>query len=874
MKNLIDLKNIIPAISQGTIYRKSLIKQLNKKMKDENKKLLLISGPAGYGKTTLITNWIKQSDMNTAWLTIDQEDNEIKSFIQGIINSFRVIDDKLFEGTNHLLQLPNQDGVKAILSSFYSELRLIQQNIVLIFDDFHHIENNDINQILDKVIKYSNSNIKLALLTREDPQIKLRQYRLEDMIFELRTKDLKFNFKEAKKLYANLDISDNEVKDLTHKTEGWISGLKLAAIKLLDKDEKISHKFIEDFSGSNYYIMDYLLEEVLYDLNDNIKNFLLKTSVLDKLSPQLCNYILKRDDSLELLHKLQNMNLFIEEIDTNNHWYRYHQLFRDLLSFQLEDNQKKELHVRAAEWFAQNEIYNSAVAEALKAKKTQLAVNYIEEAIPKFLEEGKIKGLLYLIEKLSDQSIMESIPILIMKAWSLFIIGKKNDAIYYINLIQKYIDEIDEQNKGRLYTLTSLIPEINNQKDPTIMAKEALKLLPKKDHIFTINAWMSLGQIQASIGKVDKSINSFEKAYFLARQQNNSFLEIMALINLALKLNLKGKLKEANKLCNDTIERYSDTNHQIEALAKLVFIPKGIFAYQMGELKSANDMFLKGIEISEQLNLVHVAWMPKIYYAVNLYVQGNTQSALEVIDDLIAFTNKYNLLPHQKWAQSIKDEIYIKEGKLKFTKILEQKFQNKLHSKENFNYIRELFNYIRLLLLDQKTEKAISLLKDNLTLVQNIDFIDKIRYYLFLTISFYLKEDENNVEKNIVKMIDYINNEKYLSVFIREGEMCLPLIKKYKYLNTDLFNSIENILEDKIDKNDNKAQQLVEPLTERELEILNLAASGFTNQKIADELFITLGTTKWHLSNVYSKLGVKSRTKAAVKAKELGLIDE
>ncbi len=874
MKNLIDLKNIIPAISQGTIYRKSLIKQLNKKMKDENKKLLLISGPAGYGKTTLITNWIKQSDMNTAWLTIDQEDNEIKSFIQGIINSFRVIDDKLFEGTNHLLQLPNQDGVKAILSSFYSELRLIQQNIVLIFDDFHHIENNDINQILDKVIKYSNSNIKLALLTREDPQIKLRQYRLEDMIFELRTKDLKFNFKEAKKLYANLDISDNEVKDLTHKTEGWISGLKLAAIKLLDKDEKISHKFIEDFSGSNYYIMDYLLEEVLYDLNDNIKNFLLKTSVLDKLSPQLCNYILKRDDSLELLHKLQNMNLFIEEIDTNNHWYRYHQLFRDLLSFQLEDNQKKELHVRAAEWFAQNEIYNSAVAEALKAKKTQLAVNYIEEAIPKFLEEGKIKGLLYLIEKLSDQSIMESIPILIMKAWSLFIIGKKNDAIYYIKLIQKNIDEIDEQNKGRLYTLTSLIPEINNQKDPTIMAKEALKLLPKKDHIFTINAWMSLGQIQASIGKVDKSINSFEKAYFLARQQNNSFLEIMALINLALKLNLKGKLKEANKLCNDTIERYSDTNHQIEALAKLVFIPKGIFAYQMGELKSANDMFLKGIEISEQLNLVHVAWMPKIYYAVNLYVQGNTQSALEVIDDLIAFTNKYNLLPHQKWAQSIKDEIYIKEGKLKFTKILEQKFQNKLHSKENFNYIRELFNYIRLLLLDQKTEKAISLLKDNLTLVQNIDFIDKIRYYLFLTISFYLKEDENNVEKNIVKMIDYINNEKYLSVFIREGEMCLPLIKKYKYLNTDLFNSIENILEDKIDKNDNKAQQLVEPLTERELEILNLAASGFTNQKIADELFITLGTTKWHLSNVYSKLGVKSRTKAAVKAKELGLIDE
>jgi LuxR family maltose regulon positive regulatory protein len=874
LKNLIDLKNIIPAFSKGIIYRKSLIKQLNMQIRDENKKLLLISGPAGYGKTTLITSWINQIDINIAWLTIDEEDNKIKSFIQGVINSFQVIDDKLFEGTNHLLQLPNQDGLKAILSSFYSELRLIEQDIILIFDDFHHIENNDINQLLDKVIKYSNDNIKLVLLTREDPQIKLRQYRLEDMIFELRTKDLKFTLKEAKKLFANMDLNDKEVKDLTHKTEGWISGLKLAGIKLLDKDEKINHKFIEDFSGSNYYIMDYLLEEVLYDLDDNIKNFLLKTSVLDKLSPPLCNYILDRDDSLELLQKIQNMNLFIEEVDTNNHWYRYHQLFRDLLSFQLDDNQRNDLHLRAAEWFAQNGIYDSAVSEALKAEQTQLAVRYIEEAIPTFLEEGKIKGLLYLIEKLSDQSIMDSIPILIMKAWSLFVVGKKNDAIYYINIIQNNIDEIDEHNKGRLYTLTSLIPEINNQKDPTLMAKGALELIPKNDHIFTINAWMSLGQIQASLGRKDESIDSFKKAYFLARKQDNSFLEIISLINLALKLNQKGKLKEANKLCNDTIDRYSDSNEKIETLAKLIYIPKGIFAYQMGEFKAANNMLISGIEVSEQLNLIHVAWMPKIYYAVNLYTQNDTPNALAVIEDLIAYTNKYNLLPHQQWVKSIKDEIYIKEGKLKLTKILDQKFQKKLNSKDNFNYIRELFNYIRLLLLDQKTEQAISLLEDNLPQVQKIDFTDKIRYYLLLTISYYLQEDENNTENNMMKINDYLNNEKYLSIFIREGKMCLPLIKKYKYLNTDLFNSIENILEDKINNNVTKLQQLVEPLTERELEILNLAASGFTNQKIADELFITLGTTKWHLSNVYSKLGVKSRTKAAVKAKELGLINE
>jgi len=874
LSDLLNLKNIIP-INKNIIFREKLIKQLEENFK--NKKLILVSAPAGYGKTTLISSWVTNFNKSTAWLTINEDDNDIKLFIQGIINAFITIDSKLFKNTTNLLQVANITGVKSILASFFTEIRKIDKEILLVLDDYHFIENNEINKILDKIINYLPTNIKIIISTREDPQLKLNRYRLAGIIYELRIRNLEFNYKEIEKFYekAKIDIKENDLKRLAKRTEGWISGLKLAGLKLIKKDNENIHDFINEFAGSNYYIMDYLMEEVLKEIDEETKDFLYKTSVVEKFSPKLCNYLLDKNDSLNTLKKIKNMNLFLYELDSNKHWFRYHQLFRDLLSFHLDKNIKNNLHKKASKWFKENNLFKDAVVEAIKAKDNKLAVTYIEESIPYFLEKGEIKNLIELIERVPDQEILTSIPIMIIKAWLLFAIGKKKDALYYIELIEKNKRKIDDINKGRLYTLTSLIPEINNGEDPTVMAKNSIDLIDDNDYIFKINGWMSLGQIQASIGRLDESIHSFKIAYYLGRESGQSFLEIISLINLALKLNQKGKLQEAINLCQESIDRYTYSENQVDTLAKLIYIPKGIFLYQRGDYKSAKQLLIEGIEVSERLNLVHVAWMPKIYYSLTLFLEKENKKALEVINDLIDYTTRYNLNAYLSWAGSIKKEFNIKTGNLKLNENIEKKYEEKLKSNNDFNYKRYFFNYIRLLILNRKIEKAYKILKENEEIILSCYFIDKIRYYLFMTVVYQIKEDGKKESDYFKKVIKLIDSEPYLSIFIREGDLLLPLIRKYKKLNFDLLDKAEEYITKYLKGGKLVAnEKLIEPLTDRELEILKLVSKGMSNKSIAEELFITLGTTKWHLSNMYSKLGVKSRTKATVKAKSLGIIKE
>jgi len=874
LQDLVKLKNIIPS-NNNTILREDLIKQIENNLNFKTK-IILLSAPAGYGKTTLISSWVEDINKNTAWFTIYEEDNEIISFMQGIIDAFRIVDDKLFKSTFDLLQLVNFSGNKSVLAVFFEEIRTIDKNIILVLDNYHLIENNEVNNLLKKLISHLPDNITVVILTREDPQLNLNIYRLEGSIVELRINELKFNVSEIEDFYNNLNIklNDNDLRELANRTEGWISGLKLAGLKLLNEEENHIHNFINQFTGSNYYIMDYLMEEVLEDVDEELKDFLCKTSIVEKISPDLCNYLLGINDSFKKLKKIMKMNLFIYELDANKHWFRYHQLFKDLLSFHLDDKKKTELHRNASKWFYKNNLYKDAVEEAIKANDNKLAVKYIEGSISEYLEEGKINNLLELINKIPDNEIRDSIPIMIIKAWSLFVIGKKKDALYYIELIGKYDKDIDDNNKGRLYTLTSLIPEINKAKDPTLMAKKSLELIDDKDYIFKINGWMSLGQIQASIGRLDESIKSFKKAYYLSRESQQSFLEIISLINLALKLNQKGKLQEAINFCDDSIERYTYSKHKVETLAKLIYIPKGIFLYQLGDYKIAKELLLQSIEVSEQFNLVHVAWMPKIYYALSLYLNGENNKAKGVINDLIKYTKHYNLIPNLRWAESIKNELDITMGNIKLNDNLEEKIKKQLSLNNDYNYVRYLYNYIRLLLTNNKIDKALELLKENQEVIKNKDFVEIIRYYLFLASAYYYKKDESNTIKHLKKVIELMGSEQYLSVFIRDGELFLPIIDKFKDLNFNLLNKAEKQIKKQIKiDNEDANNELIEPLTERELEILKLVSQGMTNKSIADELYITIGTTKWHLSNIYSKLAVKSRTKATIKAKKFGIIE-
>ena len=871
----IQFKTIIPENSEKTVNRKRLIDHIDNSLNNSTK-LFLVAAPAGYGKTTLISEWISLQGKSIVWLTLDEEDNDLRKFIAGIILSFNSLNKNYFKNTRNLFDLPKFIGNNSILSSFFNELSQINKEIVLVLDDYHYIENKEVNEIFKKTLKYLPSNILIVMLTREDPQLSLNKLRIEEELFELRAKDLKFNEKEVLRLYdlLNIKIEKEDLILLSERTEGWISGLKLVGIKLLGKDNEDIHNFIEKFSGSNYYIMDYLVEEVLGDIEEDLKEFLIITSVVDRINPSLCNYLTGRNDSLKIFKKLVKMNIFITELDSNQHWFRYHKLFKDLLNFHLEKDIKKDLHKKASLWYIKNSLPQESVKEALKSGDFKLAVKHIDEAIPTLLQEGKIKEILELLEDIPDRYIADNLTILIIKAWAFFAVGKKKDALYYINLINRNETLMDDKNKGRLYTLTALIPEFNNHNNPTLMAQQALDLLDKDDYIFKINGLMTLGQIQSTIGDLENSIKSFRKAYYLGREHDQLFLEIISLINLVLKMNQQGNLQEAFILCEQNIERHKDEKGKLNPLGQLICIPEGILLYYKGKYDKAKESLLKGIEISEQLNLVHVAWMPKLYYAKSCFEKGENAKAIDIIEELLIYTKKYNLKPNHDWAKIIQEEFEIKTGKYDINENFENRYLKIIESKNHYLYSNYFFNYCIYLIYIEDNIKVLNLLENMGDQVyDNLNYIEKLQYNILFALTHFKMNNHLISREYLSTTISYLGNENYLSIFITYGKYILPLINQNIDLAPKYFNQIKKKIENQYtSKKDKKMDNLIEPLTDREIEILKLTAEGFTNKKIAEELYITIGTTKWHLSNIYSKLGVKNRTKATIKGRKIGII--
>ncbi len=871
MNPYLELKTKLPQ-NDKPVPRKELFEFVEQNI-NENNKVLLVSAPAGYGKTTLVSEWINKYKDNTVWYTLKEEDNDLETFIEGIVFGFQNISQSFFKNTYELLKIPSKVGNNSLLGTFLQDLKIIDKKIYLVLDDYHIINNKKIDNFLDKLIRLLPIHIKFILLTREDPQLPLHKYRIENMLYEIRANKLKFNIIEIEKFFKsnNIIIDNEEINLLLNKTEGWISGLNLAKIKLKDKDPQKIKQFINNFSGTNHYIIDYLIKEVLEELSDEIKNFLFKTSITEKISPELCNYLTGQTNSYEILNKLSKMNLFVTEIDSNQHWYRYHQLFKDYLSFNLSKEKKLSLHIKASNWFAKNGYYQDAVSEAIKAENYTLAVKHINNAIYELLKNGEIKILLHMLDKIPDNYVLESTTILIIKAWTLFATGNKEEALYYIKLINENISSIDNVNKGRLYTLTSLIPQININPDPTMMAKEAVKLIEDDDYIFKINAWMSLGQIEASIGKVDKSIKSFTNAYYLGKRSGQRFLEVISLINLVLKLNMQGSLETGHQLTIDYISRNKNDKQRMDPITKLMYIPLGVLLFQMGKYKEARDKLIVGVEISEQLDLVHVSWLPKVYYAQSVFYSGDVNKSFRILDDLLNFTKKYNLKANQIWVETIKDELSIKHKNEDIDKDIFEQYKDIENKEVNYNYFREYFNYIRYLILSNDFIKAKTLLYNKKDYLNNNfnEYTDKLRYDLFISL-IKLHENKNEESKeSFLKTINNIKNQKYFGIIIEEMVFIRPFIDIIKKENTNLLKKI-NELTDLVSSN---KTSLIEDLTERELDIIKLVAKGYTNKKIAGELYITVGTTKWHLSNIYSKLLVKNRTKAILKAKNLNILD-
>ncbi len=345
----------IPPSGNNIVHRSKLFEQLNSGL---SRKLILVSAPAGFGKTTIISDWINQHKIPTVWFSLDNGDNDPAVFLSYIISGIQSIHKEFGQSALRLLNSPNSPSVESITSLLINEILNINQNFLLVLDDFHLIKSNEVLRLVSYLLEHIPGNIHIVILTRSDPALSLSKLRSQHQLVELRSSDLSFSANDISVLFnkkLKLGLSIDDIYSLETKTEGWIAGLQLAALSM-QGHEDISG-FIQKFKGDNRYIMDYLMEEVLKIQTYDIKEFLFQTSILEQMSAPLCNAVLNRNDSQVILEMLERNNMFVIPLDYERKWYRYHHLFADLLKqklLQKETSIIEAIHNKACNWFEEN----------------------------------------------------------------------------------------------------------------------------------------------------------------------------------------------------------------------------------------------------------------------------------------------------------------------------------------------------------------------------------------------------------------------------------------------------------------------------------------------------------------------------------------
>ncbi len=402
---ILATKLYIPPPRPNIVLRPRLIEQLNEGH-PSGRKLTLISAPAGYGKTTLLSEWIPQSERCVTWVSLDDGDNDPMRFWAYLIAALQMLDAQIGRNALALMQTPVLPPIEAILTVLLNEIATFPDYFALVLNDYHVINAKSIDTALTFLLEHLPPQMHLVIATREDPNLPLARLRARDQLTELRAADLRFTPCEVADFLSQtmgLNLSAEDIAALETRTEGWIAGLQLAALSMRGREDIPG--FVKAFAGDNQYIVDYLAEEVLQHQSERVRSFLLQTSILDWLSGPLCDAITDQKDSNALLEALERDNLFVSPQDDKRHWFRYHQLFADVLRVRLREEQPDQvptLHRRASEWYAQNGSAAEAIRHALAGGDFERAAGLIELAAPAMRRSRQEATLLYWMKALPD----------------------------------------------------------------------------------------------------------------------------------------------------------------------------------------------------------------------------------------------------------------------------------------------------------------------------------------------------------------------------------------------------------------------------------------------------------------------------------------
>jgi LuxR family maltose regulon positive regulatory protein len=650
---LLTTKLFVPPARPDLVPRPRLTQRLNEGM---TRKLTLLSAPAGYGKTTLLAQWIadwrlpiadwelrpgsdapivnRQSKIENppvAWLSLDEGDNDPVRFLTYLVASLQGIEPHIGQAAQAMLQSPQPPPPEAFLTSLINDIAATPTPFVLVLDDYHLIHTLPIHQQLAFLLEHQPPQMHLVIATREDPPLPLSRWRGRGQVLEIRQDDLRFSQEECADFLQRvmrLALSPADVAALQQRTEGWIAGLQLAALSLQGRDD--ARQFVQSFTGSHRYVLDYLMTEVFQRQPADVQDFLRKTSILDRLTASLCDAVAEREDSRQMLSALEQANLFIVPLDESQQWYRYHRLFRDLLRTQREGLAVAALHQRAARWFEQHGFLYEAMDHLLAAEDWDEAERLMEGAATQAINHGQFATLNRWLDALPETRLRGSPELAALKGWGLLMLGQLAAARTWVDLAENLLrPDAPLFRQALVACLRIYLAQIQSDIPQVIvLAQRALALLEAGDpHGLRGAALFNLASAQAVTGDIPAATQTFRELARLGQERGHPISAVSAWSNLAWLAHLQGQTREAVVLGHQALELGVDTRGNPLPLAGQAHLALGLIYYDLNELAPAQEHLAQGLELSRQLSPTSGAMQAAFTLARIQYLRGETETA-------------------------------------------------------------------------------------------------------------------------------------------------------------------------------------------------------------------------------------------------------
>jgi LuxR family maltose regulon positive regulatory protein len=926
---LLTTKISVPRLPGEFVHRLRLTERIDQGVKFP---LTLLTAPAGFGKTNLLIEWAKATSLPIAWLTVDSDDNDLSRFIGYVIGALQTVEPELGEDVFDLLQSSQDDGWKTGLTLLINELSAFPKEVVMVLDDFHTLENSVILQRMDFFLKHSPPNLHLIIASRSEPELDLAFLRAKGRVLELGIDDLRFTGEEVVQYFQQAigqELSSETIQALEERTDGWITSLQMAALSL--KGQADPETLLANLEGKSHYLSDFLAEEVLDHQPGEIRQFLLRSSILETLCGPLCEVVVKPDAQpgygTVILNRLEHANLFVTALDEKREWFRYHPLFAEFLreiERQVNSEEIPGLHKRAATWFEGNGHLNDAFRHALASRDMEWAADMIERNAQILINLGEVSAIGRWIGRLPEE-ITHKHPLLsVSYAWALIATHELDLARYWLEDVRQSVERLEKRSRetpmpdanlagirgGIALCESYLAMWSGNLEQAAEFSRQAGSYFPAEN--VYLRSMIALDESISLVlsGDTQKAIESLRATTRIARQANNPTVQIIATCEIAIMHWIQGQLSKAWETLQKAQYLAIGPDGKPHPLSGFVDIVYGEILFERDVLEDARDYLERGVrDIQSVWYLGSLGGMTSL--ARLRQAQGDISGAQEIVEEIARMSLRSDA---SQWDKALASGLAVRLAVQRDDLATAEQWWKKggfpeLNTPialENYPY--HIFEYLLLtqsrflLVRSQETGRARDLKQVSEwlgTLLPEAERFQRgasqIQILVLQAMTQYALGNER-ATKTLLQALALGEPEGFRRFYLDEGWRLADLLRQCRVAQKEAGSHLPSLafidsLLESIQGEENASQADQKPaegragsisarledgfpisLSVREMEVLALIAQGKSNQEISAELYLALNTVKRHAYNIYAKLEVKKRTQAVSRARQLGLI--